>query len=840
MSIYSELRIERIVQPNILACAPDTPIAEAAQRMNEARCSSILVMEAGKAAGIWTERDTLSIDFSDPKALQRPISAVMRAPVKTLHYQCTLGEAAIRFREQGVRHFLVVDDAGDHVGMVTQTDVVNNQGIEYYVLLREVSTILNSAPMTIPGTLSLNDAARRMHEMRQDALVVVGKDGKLGILTERDVLRFISGDRVPHDGSVWDAASKPLITVAANSSLYHARNTFAEKHIRHLGVTAENGDLLGLVAYSDILEGIEYAYVHELQSALREREETLNLSNRRLRLAERVFDTTFEGIMVTDANSIIEFVNPAFTKITGYELDEVVGRKPSVLSSGRHDQAFYREMQAGLVANGCWQGEIWNRRKGGEIYPEWLSMSTVRDKEGEITNYVAIFSDITERKASEEHVHHLAHHDALTNLPNRMLLLERLGHALVHAHRKGSLVVVMFLDLDRFKIINDTLGHAVGDQLLKTIAGRLSECVREDDTVARLGGDEFVIILEHVASIQNVTGVAQKLVHALERPVVLDHQEMFVTTSIGISVYPYDGDSADILIKHADTAMYRAKERGRNNYQFFTADMNARAFERLTMENSLRHALERDEFLLYYQPQVDAKTRRITGMEALLRWQHPDSGLVSPAQFIPLAEENGLIVPIGEWALRAACFQNKAWQDAGLPRLHVAVNLSARQFKQPGLVKMVNQALEDSELESRYLELEITESIAMEHADGTVATLHELKAMGVKISMDDFGTGYSSLSYLRRFPIDTLKIDQSFIQNLAPDSTDDAIAAAITTMARSMKMKVVTEGVETKEQMSFLRNHDRDGVQGFYFSQPLPAEDFRVLLERDLPFDLEE
>jgi len=574
-----------------------------------------------------------------------------------------------------------------------------------------------------------------------------------------------------------------------------------------------------------------------LQNALREREETLNLSNRRLRLAERVFETTFEGIMVTDANSAIESVNPAFTKITGYGLDEVAGKKPSILSSGRHDREFYRKMQSDLAENGCWQGEIWNRRKDGEIYPEWLSMSTVKNKEGEITNYVAIFSDITERKASEDHVRHLAHHDALTNLPNRILLLERLGHALVHAHRQGTLVVVMFLDLDRFKIINDTLGHAVGDKLLKVIAGRLSECVREDDTVARLGGDEFVILLEDVASIQSVTGVAQKLIHALERPVVLEHQEMFITTSIGISVYPDDGDSADILIKHADTAMYRAKERGRNNYQFFTADMNARAFERLSMENSLRHALERNEFLLHYQPQVDTRTRRITGMEALLRWQHPDFGLVSPAQFIPLAEETGLIVPIGEWALRTACFQNKAWQDAGLPRLHVAVNLSARQFKQSGLVKMVSQALKDSGLEPHYLELEITESIAMEHADATVATLHELKAMGVQISMDDFGTGHSSLSYLMRFPIDTLKIDQSFIQNLTPDSKDDAIAAAITTMARSMKMKVVTEGVETREQMSFLRDHDRDEVQGYYFSQPLSAEDFRELLARDSPFD---
>lgn len=832
--MYTEVLIERIAQPDILACTADVSIAEAAKRMNAARRSSILVMEAGRAVGIWTEHDALAIDLSEPNTLQRSIAEVMHAPVKTLHYRCTLGEAAMRFREAGVRHFLVVDDSGSHIGMITQSDVVNNQGIEYYVLLREVSTIVKLAPLIVPGTLSLNDAARKMRKQRLDALVVAGEHDMLGILTERDMIRFIS-DGQPH-GEVWDVASKPLITVTADSSLYNARNVFTEYHIRHLGVTAKNGDLLGLIAYSDILESIEYAYVQELQKAVQEREETLNLSNRRLRLAERVFETTFEGIMVTDANSLIESVNPAFTKITGYELHEVLGKKPDILSSGRHDPEYYRKMQLELTQNGCWQGEIWNRRKDGEIYPEWLSISVVKNKEGEITNYVAIFSDITERKASEDHVRHLAHHDALTSLPNRMLLMERLSHALTHAHRQGKMVAVMFLDLDRFKNINDTLGHTVGDQLLKNVAERLSECVREDDTVARLGGDEFVIVLEDVFSIQDVAGIAQKLINAMERPVMLERQELFVTTSIGISVYPDDGDNADTLIKHADTAMYRAKEQGRNNSQFYTADMNERALERLTMENSLRHALERNEFLLYYQPQVDLKTRSITGMEALLRWQHPDFGLVSPSRFIPIAEETGLIVPIGEWVLRAACFQNKAWQDAGMPRLHVAVNLSARQFKQPNLVNVVSQALADSGLEPCYLELEITESIAMEHAEETITRLNELKAMGVAISMDDFGTGHSSLSYLKRFPIDTLKIDQSFVQDVLLDSQDAAIAAAISTMARSLKMKVVTEGVETQEQVGFLREHDRDEVQGYYFSHPLPADAFADLLRSKLPF----
>lgn len=831
----SELLIGQIAQPNILSCPQTISISEAARRMNEARCSSILVMdEAGRVEGIWTERDALAVDFSDPASFDRPIAEVMNSPVKTLHHQCTLGEATMRFREEGVRHFLVVDDAHEPLGVVTQTDVIHNQGAEYFVLLREVKTIVKSAYSVISGDLSLSEAARKMRELRLDALVVEGQDGTLGIITERDVLRYVS-DRKSHN-DVWEVASKPLITIPANSSLYHARNIFNENRIRHLGVTSQNGSLYGVIAYADILASIEHAYVRELQGVLKERDETLSLSNRHLRLAEKVFETTFEGIMVTNADSEIESVNPAFAKITGYELREVVGKKPDILSSGRHAPEFYRKMKSALAENGCWQGEIWNRRKNGEVYPEWLSISTVKSKEGGVSNYVAIFSDITERKASEEHVRFLAHHDALTGLPNRMLMMERLEHALAHAHRHGLMLAVMFLDLDRFKNINDSLGHALGDQLLKTVAQRLTESVREDDTAARLGGDEFIIILEAVSTPEDVVGIAQKLVDSLAQPVMLGRQETVVSSSIGISIYPGDGESADALIKHADIAMYRAKEQGRNNYQFYTADMNIRALERLTMEGSLRHALERNEFKLYYQPQVDLRTRCITGMEALLRWQHPDLGLVQPSRFIPIAEETGLIVAIGEWALRAACFQNKAWQDAGLQRVLVAVNLSARQFKQPNLVNVVSQALADSGLEPCYLELEITESIAMEHAEETITRLKELKAMGVAISMDDFGTGHSSLSYLKRFPIDTLKIDQSFVQDVLFDSQDAAIAAAITTLARSLKMKVVTEGVETQEQVGFLREHDRDEVQGYYFSHPLPADAFAELLRNKQPF----
>lgn len=831
--MFVDVTIERIIHPHILSCAPSTPLSQAVQRMVDAHCSSILVVEEGEAVGIWTEQDALTLDFSDLAFFSAPISRVMSSPVKTIYFQATTGEATLRFREEGVRHFLVVDDEGKHKGIVTQSDIVLNQGIEYFISLREVKTVLKKRHVFIPGETALNDAVKVMRDSRVDALIVEAENGTYGILTERDVVRFIGASRALLTAG--ELATFPLVSVPYNSSLFHARKLFTENHVRHLGVTGEDGKLIGLVTFSDILENIEYDYVHSLQEALREREQSLAISNQNLRLAEKVFENTFEGIMITNAHNVIESVNPAFTHITGFQAREVIGHTPAFLASGRHDAVFYQAMWDEMGKNGHWQGEIWNRRKNGEIYPEWLTINEIRDTAGQISNYVAIFSDITERKAAESHVRHLAHHDALTDLPNRMLFLERLNHAITHAHRAGQQVVVMFLDLDRFKLINDTLGHGVGDRLLQAIGQRLVASVREDDTVARMGGDEFTILLENIPDPRNLPSLAQKIITELSRPVMLDGHEIVVTTSIGISVYPDDSDQAEALIKYADAAMYQAKDKGRNNFQFYTSEMNAHAFERMNMESLLRKALERREFALHYQPQVDIETHHITGMEALLRWNQPAVGMIPPAQFIPVAEDTGLIVPIGEWVLFEACSQNKAWQEEGLPPLRVSVNMSGRQFRQQNLVEMVGNILQKTGLKAEYLELEITESIAMVDADETVAKLHALKAMGICISMDDFGTGHSSLSYLKQFPIDTLKIDKSFVQDLSPNSTDSAIATAIAAMAHGLRLKVITEGVETEEQLSYLKGMHRDEVQGYYFSQPLPPDQFAALLRGGLP-----
>jgi diguanylate cyclase (GGDEF)-like protein len=435
-----------------------------------------------------------------------------------------------------------------------------------------------------------------------------------------------------------------------------------------------------------------------------------------------------------------------------------------------------------------------------------------------------------ERRRADATIQRQASHDVLTDLPNRSLFKDRLTLALAHANRYRNMLAVLFVDLDRFKNIIDTLGPAVGDRLLQGVAERLASCLEEGDTLARLGGDEFVILLPRLQRADKAVKVAQQVLEVLKPVFVFNEHELHITTSLGISLYPYDGTDVDTLLKNADTALYRAKEQGRNNYQLYTPAMNARAFERLAMENSLRKALERQQFLLHYQPQVEMPSGKVCGMEALVRWQHPDLGVVYPAEFIALAEETGLIVPLGEWVMRAACAQTQAWHKAGFPQLSVAVNLSARQFLHQGLVETIARVLKETGLDPRTLELEITESIAMQNADFTNVVLRHLKDMGVSLAMDDFGTGYSSLSYLKKFPIDVLKIDQSFVRDLTTDANDAAIANAIIVLAHSLKLKVIAEGVETPEQEAFLRSRGCDKLQGYLFNRPLSVPQFEQLL----------
>jgi diguanylate cyclase (GGDEF)-like protein/PAS domain S-box-containing protein len=807
--------------------------------MAENHCSSIVVVEDGQPIGIWTERDALAIDFDAPHSFERPIATVMSHPIKTVHRLTSIGDTGLRFQMERVRHFVVVDDSGHPMGIVSQSDVILRHGIEHFLVLRNVRSGLARPMVAIAGNCSLKEAVAQLNAARTDAALVVSPTGgEPGIITERDLIHVIAaGGALPR--CVDEIASRPLVSIADEDSLLAARNLLEERNIRHVAVRDSEGKVRGLLSFSDILSSLQYEYVQRLDEALRERDEALLRSRKDLHLARKVIEASLDGIMICNPQGLIEFVNPAFTQLTGYSFEEVVGKNPNLLKSGRHDDAFYRHMWQTMEREGVWQGEIWNRRKSGEVYPEWLTINLIRDDEGRISQYAAVFSDITERKKAEERIKNLAYFDVLTGLPNRRLFTDRLHVAIANAHRHNQRLAIMFLDLDLFKRINDTLGHGVGDLVLIESAKRLGLCVREGDTVARLGGDEFVILLPELEHLEDAAKLAERVIAQVKAPFVIDEHELYVTTSVGIAVYPDDGQTVEQLIKNADTAMYRAKDLGRNAYQLYTPAMNARSFERLAMESSLRHALNRGEFTLVYQGKVDLVTGRLSGVEALARWRHPEMGMVSPVEFIPLAENMGLIGDIGAWVLKAACRQCKSWHDLGLPPVRIAVNVSALQFREGDVPALVEEALRESGLPPHYLELELTESVLMQRVEEVAQVLRELRQMGVHISIDDFGTGYSSLSYLKRMPIDALKIDRSFVHDLLEDGkvTDGEgaeIVSTIINLAHNLRLRAVAEGVETEEQAQFLRDRGCDEIQGYLISRPVSGEDLISLFDRNL------
>jgi diguanylate cyclase (GGDEF)-like protein/PAS domain S-box-containing protein len=544
-----------------------------------------------------------------------------------------------------------------------------------------------------------------------------------------------------------------------------------------------------------------------------------------LLLARQVFEHSRNAILLTDNRYRVLAMNQAFTDISGFPENEVIGHPVPGLRLGAHDDDFYRRIRDYVIAHGYWEGEIWGVRKDGEKYPMWVAVSAIRDGQGAINSYMAVMSDITERKRAEAETRHQAEHDALTDLPNRVLLLDRLHQALAAVRRQHSQFALMFLDLDRFKEINDTHGHQAGDTVLKELAGRLVHCVRAVDTVSRLGGDEFVVLLPDIGGADHAAHVAASMMQAVARAMVVNDQELALSVSIGIAMSPADGSDADTLMHHADVAMYHAKQNGRNGFQFFSPEMNAHVVERVQMENQLRRALENGEFLLEYQPEIDIDSGRTVGVEALIRWRHPDKGMLLPGDFIPVAEESGLMVPIGQWVLREACRQARVWRDEGFPVV-VAVNLSGAQFIHDDLVRYVDDALAAAGLAPECLDLEITEGVIM-RGDGTADTLNELRARGVRLTIDDFGTGFSSLSNLRRFPLSKLKIDRSFVDDITRNPEGAEMIPAIIAVARSLKLKVIAEGVETVAQLRFLQHHGCDEYQGYLACVASTAPDLR-------------
>jgi diguanylate cyclase (GGDEF)-like protein/PAS domain S-box-containing protein len=551
-----------------------------------------------------------------------------------------------------------------------------------------------------------------------------------------------------------------------------------------------------------------------------------------------------DWVLVTDKDGTIEYANRAVEELSGYRKEEIWGRTPKIFKSGKHNDAFYKELWETILSGRSFRAIISNRKKDGGLFEVFHTITPLKDGDGNITHFISMAKDVSQQKILEERIHRLAYYDDLTGLPNRVFHKELMARTIEIAKRHKQKFALLNLDLDDFKRINDTLGHSVGDLLLKSVAGKLSAFLRSCDYVARSqevdiedvlfrpGGDEFLVLLHNLGDAQDAARVARRILEELSTPWDIDDREVFMTASIGISVYPDDGETVDHLLKNADAAMYHAKAEGKNNYQFYSKSLNSSVLELLLLESEIRKGLDRGEFTLYYQPKVDASTRTITGMEALIRWNHPEKGLLFPERFISAAETSGLIVPMAEFSLRAACVQLKRWQVECFKPMTVAVNVSGRQFDQKNLVEVVDGALRDAGLAPRYLELEITESTIMRNPDEAVRTLLALKERGIEIAIDDFGTGYSSLSYLKRLPLDFLKIDQSFVRNVASSHSDQAIVRATIAMAHSLNLKVIAEGVETTKQMAFLCEQGCDEVQGFLFSKAVPPNEFSELMAR--------
>ncbi len=813
-----------IANRTLLTCAPDDTIAQCAAKMQGKGVSSVLVMENNVPIGIWTERDSLRLDVSNLAIFDRPVREFMNSPVKSIQEDVSIGTAAIRFKEERVRHLLVTDENHVPTGFISQTDVILRHGEEYYLTVKTVGQAVSPSVPMVEEDTPFKDAIKIIDHAIQAAVCVSFHDGVFGIVTEKDVTRFLSEKHFPQ--TIGEAASRPLKTISESANLLEARNMLVETGFRHLGVHNKEGKISGLISFASILSSLQFEYVRRINSILEERSLALQESQSSLHLAHKIIEASLDGVIIVNRNGLIDYVNPAFTLVTGYIPEEAIGQKPAMLKSGKHDDAYYEKMWHHLNETGFWQGEIWNRRKNGETYPEWLTITVIKDDQGQIKQYAGIFSDISERKEQERQIRQLAYFDDLTALPNRRLFSDRLNMAIARAKRHDEKLAIMFVDLDHFKKINDTLGHNTGDLILEEAAERLKHCTRDEDTVARMGGDEFVLIVPEITGLEEVTKVAQRIVDSFSQPFSIHGQKLFVTASLGISIFPEDGEDPENLVKNADAAMYHSKADGRSTFNLFNAAFTEEGMRLLKLETALRSAIEKEEFELYFQPQACAHNGNILAAEALLRWHSQELGEIGPAEFIPIAEEIGLISKIGEWVLDKACRQIKEWQDKDFPFLTIGVNIAPEQITDRHFPMLVSNMLEQYGLNGNCLEIEITEGSFINNPEQVSTNLFALKNIGVHIAIDDFGTGYSNLGYLRKLPIDHLKIDQSFVKGMFSDDGNRQLISTMISMSENLGMESIAEGVESKEQAQFLSEDGCSLIQGFLLARPEPAEVF--------------
>ncbi|MDP2822240.1 MAG: EAL domain-containing protein [Sulfuritalea sp.] len=818
----------------ILAVAPETTLSEVMGVMSRERVGAVVVMESAQPFGVITEHDIVRALSQGGTVQGQTCRELASAPALSVSAAADYREAYHLLSGRNIRHLLVTDQDGSVIGMLTEGDIMRHLGVEYFVSLRNVGAAMTRDVVTLPPEAPLSDAVQAMAARGIGCVVVAAECRPLGIFSECDAVGLSAGGRDPARVSLRDAMVAPVRTVSPECSLHEAVKVMTGAAIRRLVVVDAEGRIAGILTQHDVIKGLEGRYLKLLKETIARQRRDLAENRRTLSrhlLADRIVQSAADTvIVVADLSGRVIFCNPAAESVFGHDANSLTGLSlhrlfdeadvvppdfDGLIERFRADPGAHR-----MLVLPC-QGRHFD-----------LSVSGLHDEDGALCGLLLIGLDMMEHKAVERHLEYLFYHDSLTGLPNRTLLRDRLEQALMHATRQNIQVALLSVDIDLFKHINDTLGHSAGDQLLTACGQRIQEALRTSDTIARYAGDQFLIMLPAIRHLQAVSTAAQKILASLHEPFRIEGSSLTVTASIGISLFPDDGRDYDALVKSAEAAMVEAKRAGRDTCRFFDAAMNRRSREQTELQARLRLALDNEEFVLHYQPQFDIASGRVIGVEALLRWHDPVQGLVMPDQFIPLAEENGLIVPIGAWVLRQACRQAAAWEKAWHPPITMAVNLSALQFRRGDLFQTVTAALDDSGLNPARLELELTESILVHETEQALNAVRELKTLGVQLSIDDFGTGYSSLAYLKRFAVDKLKIDRSFVRDLETDLDDAAIVRAIVQMGHSLRLRVIAEGVETDRQLHMLKLVDCDEVQGFYFSRPLPPEELEPMLTR--------
>ncbi|MET3999578.1 EAL domain-containing protein [Marinobacterium sp. MBR-109] len=816
------IKVAAICQAEIISIELGAPLSQAVASMARHHIGSVLVEDATRPVGLLTRSRAMQLVLQQSSD-STLIEAGMLAPVLQVDANLSVDELGLEFISQSAAHAVVVGAAGQWVGIVSQSDIVNSQGLEHDLFLKSLEEITNFNVLRLSPDCSLRRAIERLRSVNYTAMLVGDDAQGWQIMTETDVIRLLA-EAVDLDQPLANLALPRLISVDSRLSLYNVRRYFREHNCRHIGVEDHSGTVIGLASYGDILRSVELDYIYRLRELLHDKSRALQQSQHNLRLIERVINASREGIVITDGNGNIQSVNPAFTAITGYEAWEALGRNPSMLSSGRHDRQFYRQLWQTLERDGRWQGEIWNRRKDGSVYPEWLSITAIENDDGKITQYAAIFHDLTEAKRSEARMQQLSWFDSVTGLANRRLFHDRLQMALGFAREQQTPLALLALDLDMFKQINDRFGHSGGDRVLKQIAERIESALQDCGTAARPSGDEFYIMLTELKDETCITACLDRISRALSLPILIDDREVRVRGSMGVAVFPADADEPGQLVRAAEVALQHSKERGRNNICFFSPALHEQTLSRYRINSFLHQALEREEFSLVYQPQICLRSGTLLGVEALIRWDSSELGRVAPDDFIPVAEDTGLIESIGAWVLDQSVRDAAGWLAQGLT-LKMSVNFSARQFQRTEVADQVLRALHTHQLPADQFVVELTETSFLHSAERTEREICRLRNQGVRIAIDDFGTGYSSLSYIRQMSLDMLKIDRSFISGVRAGSTDARLVHAMIDMSHAMELTVVAEGIETDRDLRVLRELGCDQAQGYHIARPMRAEE---------------